>query len=403
MSREVSKIQFSDRINRLGTETAFDVLAKVTELRAQGRDIISFSIGEPDFNTADNIKTAAKLALDKNETHYKPANGIPELREAIAEHSFKLRKIKVDSNEVVVTPGAKPILFHTMLALIDEGDEVIYPNPGFPIYESLINFLQAKPVPLPLLEEKEFSFDIDELRGLVSPKTKLIVINSPHNPTGGILSKSDLNVIAELAVKNDIYVLSDEVYHRFVFEEPFNSIYSFPNMKERTIVVDGCSKTYAMTGWRIGWGLMPEELAKVVTKLVINSDSCTAAFTQYAAIEALKGNQDESYRMAKEFRLRRDFIVDRLNNINGIKCLKGKGAFYVFPNVTQVCKNLGLKDSEELQDYLLYKAGVAVLARTCFGSKNINENEEYIRMSYSTSIEQIKEGIKRMKSAIESK
>lgn len=396
-------MKLADRISRLGTETAFDVLAKVNELKAQGKNIVSFSIGEPDFNTPENIKKAGKDAIDRNETHYKPANGILELREVIAQKSFELRGVKVDPAEVVVTPGAKPILFHTMHALVNEGDEVIYVNPGFPIYESVINFLNAKPVPLPLVEEKEFSCDIDTLKSLITKKTKLLIINSPHNPTGGSLSKTDLEAIAELAIKHDFYVMSDEVYHRFSFDTKFESISSIPGMKERTIIVDGCSKTYAMTGWRIGWGIMPQELAKVVTRMIINSDSCTAAFTQYAAIEALRGDQTESYKMAEEFKARRDLIVKLLNDIKGVKCLKAKGAFYVFPNVTEACKNLGFKDSRELQDYLLYNAGVAVLSRTCFGSKNIGEKDEYIRLSYATSREQIIEGLRRMKEAIENK
>ncbi len=394
-------MKLAKKIEKLGTETAFDVLAKVTALRAKGRDIISFSIGEPDYDTPKNIKDAAEQAIDNNITHYQPANGMPELRNTIAETSQQLRGVHVNPEEVVVTPGAKPILFHTILALINPGDEVVYPSPGFPIYESLINFIGAKAVPLPLEEEKEFSVDTKKLEYLISPKTKLIILNSPHNPTGGILSQNDMKIIGDLAIENNSYVLSDEIYHRFIYEGEFTSISSIPEMKNRTIIVDGCSKTYAMTGWRIGWGIMPKELAKIITRLIINAESCTAAFTQIAAIEALKGDQEESYKMVHEFKIRRNLIVDLLNQVKGVTCLHGKGAFYVFPNVTRACRELGLQNAEQLQDYLLNEAGVAVLARTCFGSRNTGETDEYLRISYSVPQETIQEGIKRIQDAIE--
>ncbi|MBI5525015.1 MAG: pyridoxal phosphate-dependent aminotransferase [Deltaproteobacteria bacterium] len=394
-------MQFSDASSRLGTETAFDVLAKVTKLRSEGKNIISFSIGEPDFDTPSNIKSAGKKAIDDNFTHYGPSAGLPQLREVVAENSFALRGVRCRPEEVVVTPGAKPIIFHSILACINPGDEVIYPNPGFPIYESMINFVGGKPVPLPLLEEREFSFDTDELKKLVTPKTKMIILNSPHNPTGGMLSERDLEAIAEVAIKNNIWVVADEVYHRFVFQGKFASIASIPGMRDRTIIIDGCSKTYAMTGWRIGWGIMPEELAKIEARLMTNSDSCTCTFTQISAIEAQNGDQGESYRMAGEFKERAGIIHKLLNEIEGVSALMPRGAFYIFPNVTRACRKMGLMDSREFQDKLLFEAGVAVLARTCFGSRNRGETDEYVRFSFATSKDLIVKGVAIMKDYVE--
>jgi aspartate/methionine/tyrosine aminotransferase len=394
-------MHFSNRTARLGTETAFDVLAKVTKLRSEGREIVSFSIGEPDFDTPRNIKDAGKKAIEDNFTHYSPSAGIPELREAVCENSFKLRGVKCRPEEVVITPGAKPIIFHSILSLVNEGDEVIYPNPGFPIYESMINFVGGKPVPMPLREERGFSFDVEELKRLVSPRTRLIILNSPHNPTGGMLSDSDLEAVAALAIRHGIWVLADEVYHRFVFQGAFKSIASIPGMRERTVIIDGCSKTYAMTGWRIGWGIMPEELARIESRLITNSDSCTATFTQKAAVEALTGDQKESYAMAAKFRERAGLIHKLLNGIRGVKALMPAGAFYIFPNITAACREMGLSDSREFQDRLLYDAGVAVLARSCFGSRNTGENDEYIRLSFATSSDMIEKGLKIMKEYVE--
>ena len=287
-------MRLAERMGRLGTETAFEVLARVKRLEAEGRHIISFAIGEPDFDTPAHIKQAGIRAIENNETHYGPSAGIMPLREAIAEYISKTRDLSVDPEEVVVTPGAKPIIFFTILALVDPGDEVLYPNPGFPIYESVINFVGGKPVPLPLLEEKDFSFDIDYLRSKVSDKTKLLIINSPQNPTGGVLSKKDLEAIAELALKYDFMVLSDEVYSRIIFDGEFYSISQIPGMKERTIILDGFSKTYAMTGWRLGYGVMRKDLAEHIARLETNSESCTATFTQFAGVEALRGPQEPS-------------------------------------------------------------------------------------------------------------
>jgi len=395
-------MRIAKRISRLGTETAFDVLAKVNALKAQGKDIVSFSIGEPDFDTPAHIKEAAKEALDQNWTHYNPSNGLLEFRQAIAEDTMKMRPgFHCDADEVVVTPGAKPILFHGILSVVEEGSEVVYPNPGFPIYESMINFVGAKPVPMPLLEEKGFSIDIKDLERKVNKNTSLIIINSPQNPTGGILKEDDLRAIADLAKKYDCWVMSDEVYNRMVWEGEFRSIAQLPGMKERTIIVDGCSKTYAMTGWRIGWGVMPKDLAPVISRLITNSDSCTSTFSQRASIKALRGPTEPVNKMVEEFRARRRLIVDLLNDIEGVRCLEPGGAFYVFPNVTGACRKLGLASSKELADYLLYEAGVAVLGRNCFGRKNDGEDQEYIRLSYATSQKQIKEGLARMKKAIE--
>lgn len=396
-------MKIAQRMSRLGTETAFDVLAEVNALKAQGRDIISFSIGEPDFNTPSNIKEAAKKALDDNQTHYTPSAGIMILRETVAETVSRTRGIPVSPDEVVITPGGKPIIFFSILACVDEGDEVIYPNPGFPIYESMINFIGAKPVPLRLLESKAFSFDINEMKEKISPKTSVVIINSPQNPTGGIIPKRDLEELAELAVKHNFWVLSDEIYSRTIYEGKFESISQFPGMKERTIILDGHSKTFAMTGWRLGYGVMPQHLAAKITRLMTNSNSCTATFTQIAGVEALRGPQDEPKAMVQEFKERRDLVVDGLNNIDGISCLKPNGAFYIFPNVTGACRDLGFRDSTQLQQFLLHRGNVAVLSRTCFGRKNEGENDEYIRISYAASKQDISEGLKRIKSALADK
>jgi len=389
------------RMQRLGTETAFEVLAQVNELKRKGKDIISFAIGEPDFDTPLHIKDAGIRALKEGYTHYSPSAGVPSLRESVAHYISKTRGIEVDPEEVVITPGAKPIIAYGILACVNEGDEVIYPNPGFPIYESFINFVGAKPVPLPLLEEKEFSFDPKDLEAKITEKTKMIIINSPHNPTGGILTQDDLEVIAKIAKEKDIWILSDEVYSQIIYDGEFKSVVSIPGMKERTILIDGFSKTYAMTGWRLGFGVMRKDLAADLTRIQTNVNSCTNTFIQYAGIEALEGPQDASLAMVKEFKERRDLIWEGLNEIKGIRCVKPKGAFYIYPNVTEVCRNLNLANSKKLQEYLLYKAGVAVLSRSCFGCRNQGEKDEYIRLSYATSKEDILEGLERIKKAVE--
>jgi len=384
-------MKLATRMSRLGTETAFKVLLKARALEAQGREIIHLEIGEPDFDTPSNIVETAIKALREGQTHYTPSAGIPQLREAIAEEISNTRGIEVHPDQVVVTPGAKPIMFFTILALCEEGDEVIYPNPGFPIYESMINFTGATPVPIPLLMEKDFRFDIEEFRSLASPRTKMIILNSPHNPTGGVLTKEDLEAIAEVAIENDAIVLSDEIYNRILYEGEFTSIAQFPGMQERTIILDGFSKTYAMTGWRLGYGVMPQWLAEQIATLMVNSNSCTAAFTQWAGIEALRGPQDEPRKMVEAFRQRRDIIVEGLNRIPGFRCLKPKGAFYVFPNI----EGTGMS-SQEMEDFLLNEAGVACLAGTSFGKYG----EGFIRLSYANSVENIKKALERIGEAI---
>lgn len=394
-------MEFAERLKKLGSENAFNVLGKVLKLREQGKDVISFCIGEPDFDTPENIKKAAIEALNNNMTHYGPSGGLPVFKRTIAQYISKTRKINVGEENVCISAGAKAIIYYTIHALLNPGDEAIYPNPGYPTYESVINFVEGKAIPLPLLESKEFSFDVNTLMKLVTEKTKLIIINTPQNPTGGFLSKKDLQAIADIAIKNNIFVLSDEIYSRILYEGEFNSIVSIPGMLERTILVDGFSKTYAMTGWRLGFGVANKELIQELTNLENNCVACTTTFNQFAGIEALTGPQDSVTEMVKKYRERRDLIVDLLNSIRGISCLKPKGSFYVFPNVTQACRNLGLNDADELQDYLLNNYGVAVLARTSFGKKNKDEAEEYIRISYATSKDNIREGLKRIKQALE--
>lgn len=384
-------MKYADSMARLGTETAFKVLAKAKALEAKGNDIIHLEIGEPDFDTPQNIREAAKRALDKGMTHYSPAAGITELRKVIAEDVGKRRGIRVNPNQVVVTPGAKPIMFFSLFALVNPGDEVMYPNPGFPIYESVINFIGAKAVPYPLREEKEFSFEVDEFLSLVTNKTKMIILNSPQNPTGGILTKDDLEAVAEVAQQKDIMILSDEVYGNILYEGQHYSIASIPGMQDSTILLDGFSKTYAMTGWRLGYGVMNEDLALKIEQLQINCNSCTSTFSQYGAIEAITGPQDEVYKMVAEFKKRRDVIVDGLNAIDGVSCLRPHGAFYVFPNITQ----LGV-DGEKFVDLLLEKYGVAALSGTAFG----RYGKGYLRLSYANSVENIQKALNRIEQAV---
>ncbi|HLT59493.1 MAG TPA: pyridoxal phosphate-dependent aminotransferase [Limnochordales bacterium] len=388
------------RMGQLGTETAFAVLAEVQRLEAAGRSVINFAIGEPDFATPDHIKQAGIEALLRNETHYSPSAGIWPLRRAIARHVAETRGIDVEPQEVVVTPGAKPIIFYSILALIEPGDEVIYPNPGFPIYESVIRFAGARPVPAPLSEANGFRLDVQALTGLITDRTRMVIINSPHNPTGSVLTRDDLEALAKLARRHDLWVLADEIYSRIVFDGPAPSIAALPGMRERTIILDGFSKIYAMTGWRLGYGVMPAFLAEAVARLVTNNESCTATFTQYAGLAALEGPQDATRAMVAEFRARRDMIVQGLNDIPGIRCRVPGGAFYVFPNVTDVCQRLGLRDSRALQERLLAEAGVAVLARSAFGAPAPGETQQYIRLSYATSRDNIAEGLRRLRAFV---
>jgi len=393
-------MKFAERMSRLGTETAFDVLAEVNELRAKGRSIIALSIGEPACNTAENIKNAAKKALDDNLTHYSASQGIVEFRRVISDYVSRTRGVPFTPEEIVVVPGGKPVLFFCILALLEERDEAIYPNPGYPIYESMINFSGAKAVPLRLREDRKFSFDVKELRSKITDRTRLIIVNSPHNPTGGVIPKQDLHEVAELALKHDLWVLSDEIYTRIVYEGRAESIIQFPGMKERTIILDGHSKTYAMTGWRVGYGAMPKRLAAYVTRLMTNSNSCTATFTQYAGMEAMVGPQESVTAMVEEFRKNRDLVVEGLNRIDGFFCHKPAGAFYAYPNVTRACRKHGFKDSRQMQQFLLHKAGVAVLGQGCFGMRLKEEDQEYIRLSYVSSAQDIKEALRRIETAL---
>ncbi len=396
-------MKFASRLSRLGTETAFEVLAEVNELRSKGRDIIALSIGEPACATAPNIKEAAKRALDNNLTHYSPSSGITEFRRVIAEYVARTRGIPVEPSEVVVVPGGKPVIFFAMLALVEEGDEVIYPLPGYPIYESMINFVGATPVPLRLREERGFSFDVQELRSKISDRTKMVIINSPHNPTGGVIPKKDLHEVAELSLKHDFWVLSDEIYSRILYQGKPESISQFPGMKERTIILDGHSKTYAMTGWRVGYGVMPAELALHVGRLMTNSNSCTATFTQHAGLEAMTGPQDYVDEMIQGFRSNRDLVVEGLNRIEGFSCHTPAGAFYAYPNVTQACRRHGFRSSRELQQFLLHEGGVAVLGQQCFGTRTPDEDQEYIRLSYVSSSNDIKEALRRIETSLNNK
>ena len=385
-------MNLANRMNNLGTETAFEVLAKAKKLEAEGKSIIHLEIGEPDFPTPANICEAAIRSIQAGDTHYTPSAGIPEVRTSIANYIKRTRGIEVSPDEVVMTPGAKPIMFYVILALVNEGDEVIYPNPGFPIYESMINFVGGKAVPLQLKEEKNFSFDIEDLKKLITPKTKLIIINTPQNPTGGILTETDIRGIADV-LKDwpDIYILSDEIYSRLIFQGEHFSITQIPGFKDRTIILDGFSKAYAMTGWRAGYGVMNTELAPLIAKLMTNSNSCTNTVVQKACIEAYEGPQDSVDKMREEFMARRDIIVEGLNSVKGFSCNVPLGAFYAFPNITATGYS-----SKELSDHVLYKGGVAALSGTAFGAFG----EGYLRFSYANSRENIKEAIRRIKEVI---
>ncbi len=377
----------AERIGRLGTESAFDVLGKARALERQGRDIIHLEIGEPDFATPPHIVAAAKKALDDGYTHYGPTPGLPELREAIARHVSETRGIPVQPDQVVVTPGAKPIMFFSILALVNPGDEVILPDPGFPIYASVVRFAGGVPVPIPLMEQRDFGFDLDKFERRAGPQTKLIILNSPQNPTGGVLSPTDLRRIAAVAQRHRIPILSDEVYRRFSYGESPHSIASLPGMADLTILLDGFSKAYAMTGWRLGYGVMPVPLAEAVSRLMVNSNSCTASFTQIAGLAALEGDQRDSLAMVEAFRRRRDLVVAGLNAIPGVSCRTPAGAFYAFPNVTAFGR-----PAQVIADHLLQDAGVAVLAGTGFGQYG----EGYLRLSYAASEARLSQALDRM-------
>jgi aspartate aminotransferase len=381
------ELRLARRMARLGTETAFEVLNRARELERQGNDIIHLEIGEPDFDTPENIIRSAVSALNAGWTHYGPSAGLPDLRKAIADEVSHSRGIRVQPEEVVVVPGGKPIIFFSILALVNEGDEVIYPNPGFPIYESMINYVGGRAVPIRLREDRDFRLDVNELEKLVTDRTRLIIINSPHNPTGGVLNKRDIEQIAHAIGDRNIFVLSDEIYSRLIFDGTHHSIMSEPGFKERTILLDGFSKAYAMTGWRMGYGVMRPDLAWQVARLMTNSNSCTASFSQVAGIEALRGDQTSVDHMREEFQRRRDMFVAGLNRINGFSCRMPKGAFYVFPNITAT----GWK-SKALADALLEEAGVACLSGTSFGEFG----EGYLRFSVANSMENLSKALERV-------
>ncbi len=381
-------MKLANRMNRILIEGAFEVLSKARALEAQGRNIVHLEIGEPDFETPRHVIEAGKKALDEGWTHYGPTPGFNDLREAIAGYVSKTRGIKAGVENVCVVPGGKPIIFFPMLALLDRGDEVIYPNPGFPIYESMIRFSGAKPVPIPLLEERGFSFDLKKFKAALSDKTKMVVLNSPQNPTGGVMPEEDIAAIAKLLRKRDVIVLSDEIYSRICFGKTPVSISSYPDMVDKTIILDGFSKTYAMTGWRLGYGVMPPWIAEAVSKLMVNSNSCTASFTQRAGLAAITGPQDDVKTMVAEFRRRRDVFVAGLNKLPGFRCQLPEGAFYVFPNI----EGTGRK-SKDLANDLLMKAGVACLSGTAFGAYG----EGYLRFSIANSLENLNEALERMR------
>lgn len=383
-------MKIAAKMNRLGMETAFDVLAQARALEAQGKHVIHLEIGEPDFDTPSAITMAAKEALDGGFTHYGPSQGLPELRELIAAEASACRGMSLDPSQVIVTPGAKPIMFFTIMALAEEGDEVVYPDPGFPIYRSMIDFVGAKAVPLELREDKDFGIDLAELRSKITPRTRLLILNSPHNPTGGVIPPEQLEEIAALAVEHDLWVLTDEVYRRILYEGRHVSIAALPGMAERTIILDGYSKTYAMTGWRLGFGIVPDSLVMHFVRLVNNSVSCTPSFIQRAALACPETEADVE-KMVAEFAARRKVVVEGLNAIDGISCRWPAGAFYAFPNVTKVGMPAG-----EFAHYLLHEFGVATLSGTAFGPAG----DGYLRISYANSTENLREALRRIEAAV---
>ena len=384
-------MNLAERMSRLGTETAFEILARARALEAQGRSVVHLEIGEPDFDTPSNIVEAGRQALSDGFTHYGPSPGLPALREAIADDFGKRRGVSVSPDHVVVFPGGKPVMFFMLLALLESGDEAIYPNPGFPIYESMINFSGAKPVPLPLRQENDFRLDLDELKGLVNDKTKLVIINSPQNPTGGVLTSDDLKAVAELCAEKGIWLLSDEIYSRILYEGDHDTPLKYGD-PSRIVVLDGFSKTYAMTGWRLGYSVQSPEFAASMARLQTNATSCTAAMTQMAGVEALTGDQSAVENMVAEFKKRRDVIVAGLNALDGVTCNTPRGAFYVFPNIS----GTGFS-SKELETRLLDEAGVAALSGTSFGA----HGDGFLRFSYANSVENIEEALKRFGAFLE--
>ncbi len=385
------KTKFAERMDSLGTETAFEVLAAARMLEAQGRSIVHLEIGEPDFETPVHITEAAIRALHDGYTHYTPAAGLPEARFAVADYVSRTRAIKVAPEQAILVPGSKNILLFAAMALVNPGDEVIFPDPGYPIYESVARFVGAVPRPIRLREKHDFRIDLDEFRALLTPRTRLVILNSPHNPCGSILERADVEAIAEAVLKTDAWVLTDEIYSRIQYEGTHYSILSVPGMQERTILMDGLSKAYAMTGWRLGFGVMPAELVEKMSKLMINSSSCAAAFTQMATIAALHGPQNSVTEMVAEFRARRDLMVRELNQTHGVSCRMPKGAFYAFANI-----NALHEEAKPLSTRLLHEGGVACLPGTAFGEGG----RGYLRFSYANSQEKIREGMHRLREVV---
>ncbi|MGQ0568684.1 MAG: pyridoxal phosphate-dependent aminotransferase [Armatimonadota bacterium] len=385
------ELELATRMSTLGTETAFEVLARARRLEAQGRHIVHLEIGEPDFDTPAHITEAAVKAMRDGYTHYTPASGILETRQAVADYVSRTRGIRVEPAQVVIVPGSKNVLLFALLALVNAGDEVVYPDPGYPIYESLARFVGATLRPIRLREENDFRFDLDEFRSLLGPRTRMVILNSPHNPCGSMLDRADLAAIAEAVLPTRAFVLSDEIYGRVVYEGAQDSSASVPGMQNRTIILDGLSKTYAMTGWRIGFGVMPADLVERMAQLMINSSSCAAAFSQMATIAALSGPQEPVETMVAEFRARRQVIIDELNRTEGVRCRMPRGAFYAFPNVSAIDT-----DVKRLAGFLLDEGGVACLAGTSFGEYG----RGYLRFSYANSQENIREGMRRMREAL---
>lgn len=391
-------MKYAERMNRLGTETAFEVLRRIQALPAERQEnLISFAIGEPDFDTPEHIKQAAIKALQENYTHYTPSAGIPELRTAVAKFVSETKHINVTPDNIVILPSAKYVIDLAILSCTNSGDEVIYPNPGYPIYESLINAHGCKGCPAQLWESEDWNYNIDELRECITDRTRMIIINSPQNPTGSVLNQKNLEALAEIALENDIWILSDEIYSNIIYDNhKYDSIAAHPDMLDRTIILDGYSKFFAMTGWRLGYAVVNEQLAQYMAQWATNTISCTASFTQMAGVAAMKEDKSPSIAMVKEFERRRDLIHRRLNEINGISAVKPKGAFYIFANVTEACKKLGLKGSIEFQEYLLEKADVVVLSRNYFGHRSPEERDHYVRFSYCVSYDNIVEGMDRI-------
>ncbi|SDL32171.1 pyridoxal phosphate-dependent aminotransferase [Halarsenatibacter silvermanii] len=393
-------MKFSPRMKNLKSEKAFDVLEEVNSLREEGKDVISLAIGEPDFNTPENVKRAGIKAIEANKTGYSPSPGITELREEAAKYFSASREVSFSAENAIIAPGAKPLIFYGLLAMMGPDSEAAYPSPGFPVYESIIELFEGKPVPYSLPAEEGFDIDPDEIRSKTNEKTDVLIINSPHNPTGSVISKESLVELAEIAEEYDYWIISDEVYFELSYGGDVDSIASLPGMKERTLIIDSFSKTYAMTGWRIGFGAGPRQLIDKIGKLITNSVSCTATFTQHAAVEALRSGGQFRQKMVDELKERRDLVYRELNKVEGIECQKPEGAFYAYADVTEACELLGLENAAEFQKFLLHEAGVAVLYRECFGSRFSDEEEEYIRISFANSQENISRAINRIRKKV---